>query len=98
VTKKRTPRLDALLDRVERLCENKSALAAELGVSRHHVQYWITSRKYEPGGEITLHLLEWATAEEAKQTSRRSAQTPRRRKARKTHSSYEKRKSGPRKS
>jgi hypothetical protein len=67
VTKKRTPRLNALLDRIERICKNKSALARELGVSRDHIQKWITARQYEPGGEITLHLLEWVGAAEAKQ-------------------------------
>src|ERR1700722_10125071 len=97
MTKKRTPRLDALLDRVESLCKNKSALARELGVSSSHIQKWITAREYEPGGEITLHLLEWVRAKEARQKekSRRSVRAPRRQKTRSTQSSYEKRKTGP---
>lgn len=82
MTKKRTPRLDALLDKVERLCRNKSALARELGVSPQHVHMWITAREYEPGGETTLHLLEWATRQaKLKNKNRDGAQTPSRRKA-----------------
>jgi hypothetical protein len=98
VTKKSTPRLDTLLDKVERLCKNKSALARELGVSSQHIQKWVTAREYEPGGEITLQLLEWVSAEEAKQNKNRSrASTPLRRKTRLTKSNHEKRKPSPRK-
>ncbi|HEX3720634.1 MAG TPA: hypothetical protein VH595_22010 [Verrucomicrobiae bacterium] len=101
MSKKPTPRLHALFDRVERVCQNKSALARLLGVSRDHIQKWITARQYEPGGEVTLALLEWVTAEEAKQKQKALGSvitTAKSRKAHATKSSYEKRDTGPRRS
>jgi uncharacterized protein (DUF2384 family) len=71
MTKKATPRLTTLLDKVERLCTNKAALARELGVTSTHIQKWVTAREYEPSGEVTLHLLEWVQAAEAQQTKNR---------------------------
>lgn len=100
MVRKRTPRLDALLDKVESLCRNKSALARELGVSRDHVHKWITARQYEPGGEITLRLQEWVRAEEAKHNKNRAgAITPTRQRTRSTNQTYESktRKTSPRK-
>lgn len=67
MTKKPTPRLDKLFNRVLRVCANKSELARRLGVTSSHIQKWVTAREYEPGGEITLAMLEWVQAEEAKQ-------------------------------
>ncbi len=85
-----------LLDRVERLCENKAELARELLVTPHHVHNWLKARRYEPGGEVTLHLLEWATAEEAKQNKAAGDATNiTSDKARITKSSYEKSKADP---
>ncbi len=97
VTKKATPKLNRLFDRIEQVCSNKSELARSLGVTSTHIQKWITAREYEPGGEITLRLLEWVQAEEAKQTKSparvRSASGA---KTRKRKSSYEKPQSSPR--
>jgi uncharacterized protein YjcR len=78
VTKKATPRVDSLLDRIEGVCINKAALARSLGVSPTHIKKWITQRKYEPGGEVTLAMLEWVQAEEgkAKRSPGRAATRP----------------------
>jgi hypothetical protein len=60
----------------------KKALAGFLGVSSQQLSNWI-SEINEPGGEATLLMLEWVTAEEAKQNKNRSsALTPLRRKTR----------------
>jgi transposase-like protein len=99
VTKKSTPLLSRLLDDVERLCSNKAALARRLKVTPSHLQKWITAREYEPGGEITLRLQKWVKeAKEAKQKSPGSAQTPPEPKAQLSNPSYEKTKSGRKKS
>ena len=98
MTKKATPRLTTLLNKVEALCINKAALARKLGVSPQHIQKWVKAREYEPGGEITLQLDEWVRLEEAKQNKNLlSVSAPRRRKTQSTKISYEKRKSSPRK-
>jgi len=94
VTKK-SPRLKRLLDRVARVCENKAALARELGVSSNHIYQWITAREYEPGGETTLHLLEWVEKTERQQKEKSGhALTRPERKTRIRKSTYEKTNSG----
>ena len=96
MTKKATPRLSRLLDRVERVCANKSALARFLGVSSSHIQKWVTARDYEPGGEVTLALLEWVEAAEDQQNeSSGRAETQPEPVAQLKKSSYEKPKPGP---
>jgi hypothetical protein len=98
VTKKATPRLAKLLDRIERVCANKSELARRLEVSPTHIQKWVTAREYAPGGEITLAMLEWVQAEEAKQKRRPGRVSPRPEpKTQPRKSSYEKPKSGQKK-
>jgi transcriptional regulator with XRE-family HTH domain len=74
----------------------KATLARALGVPRQWVNDWLLG-KHEPGGDITLRMLDWVTAEEAKKKSPGSAQTPPERKTRKMKASYEKssQKSGP---
>ncbi len=71
MTKKPTPRLDTLLDSVQSICEKrygrKSELARFLGVTPQFVHKWVVARDNEPGGEVTLQLLEWVRAEEDKQ-------------------------------
>lgn len=95
VTKKSTPRLNKLFARILRVCSNKSELARRLGVTSSHIQKWITAREYEPGGEVTLAMLDWVQAEEAKQTkSPGRALTRPEPKTRKTKAYYDKRKSG----
>jgi hypothetical protein len=91
VTKKPTPLLDALLNRIEAVCENKSELARHLGVDRRYVHNWVTTRKIEPSGEVTLRLLEWVQAEEDKQRTPGSvATTAKGHKTRKPHQRHEK--------
>jgi len=51
----------------------KAKLARDLGVSLSRISEWL-SGKYEPGGEVTLRLLQWVLAEEAQQ-KRPGAQT-----------------------
>jgi transcriptional regulator with XRE-family HTH domain len=61
--------LKVLLERVARATAQRgkqAALAACLNVSPSRVSEWVRGVK-EPGGEYTLRLLEWVSAEEAKQ-------------------------------
>jgi len=75
----------------------KAALAKFLHVPPPRISDWLRGN-YEPSGDSALRLLEWVTAEEAKQKADRgSAETPPRRKTRSTQSNYEKRKTSPRK-
>ncbi|MDB6124740.1 MAG: hypothetical protein JWQ71_3733 [Pedosphaera sp.] len=97
MTKKPTPRLDALLNKVQSACEGagnygrKSELARYLGVSPQFVNNWIVSRAYEPSGEVTLAMLEWVQAKEGKQQkSRGSVSAPPRPKTRKPVQANEK--------
>jgi hypothetical protein len=68
MVRKPTPKLDRLRARLLKQTKgrgSKSQLAANLGISRQHF-YHLLSGNMEPGGEITLALLEWVTAAEAK--------------------------------
>ena len=47
---------------------NRSALAGELGVSPSLVTSWL-SGKFEPGGAVTLKILQWVKGQEAKPKS-----------------------------
>lgn len=74
MVKRSTPRLAKLFVRVRRLTTErgaKSRLADILGVERARITEWIKG-DFEPGGEITLKLLEWVTAAEAKQQKKRA--------------------------
>lgn len=69
MVKRPTPRLDKLRNRIRRLTTQRGAqagLAAWLGVTPQRLNDWLSGDS-EPGGETTLHLLEWATAEEVTQ-------------------------------
>jgi DNA-binding transcriptional regulator YiaG len=64
-------RLPALIDRLRKVTKGhgkKSALARTLGVPPQRVREWL-AEEVAPGGETTLRLLEWVTAEEAKQNT-----------------------------
>lgn len=64
-------RLDSLIARVNNATQShgaKSDLARFLGVPPQRVREWLSGAK-SPGGETTLRLLEWVTAEEAKQNA-----------------------------
>ncbi|MEI9863029.1 MAG: hypothetical protein WDN00_00415 [Limisphaerales bacterium] len=63
-----TPVLPKLIKRLNDATKNrgsKSALAEWLGVHRQSVTDWL-SGKQEPGGEITLRLLQWVEQQERK--------------------------------
>jgi DNA-binding transcriptional regulator YiaG len=63
------PALPKLIQRLNRATEErgrKSKLAAWLGVHRQCVPDWL-SGKQEPGGEITLKLLQWVESQERQQ-------------------------------
>jgi DNA-binding transcriptional regulator YdaS (Cro superfamily) len=101
VTKSQLSKLAALLARISRACAargKKTELARVLGKPPQRVNDWLTGI-VAPGGEVTLLMLEWVTAEEANQQkeSRGSGVAPPRPKARKRKSSYEKPRSSPRK-
>ena len=74
----------------------KSQLAEFLSVSPQQLNHWLAGVR-EPGGEYALQMLDWVTAEEAKQESPGSAITPPRPKTRRKQSSHEKPTSGRRK-
>ena len=71
----------------------KKELAIYLGVTPQGLNDWLSERR-TPGGEVTLLMLEWVTAEEANQNKNRgSVIAPPRRQTRKRKShDYEKRK------
>jgi transcriptional regulator with XRE-family HTH domain len=74
----------------------KTALAKLLRVPPPRISEWLRGTK-EPGGEITLRLLEWVTAEEAQQQNAPSSVTSTARsKARSTETQYETEKTDPR--
>lgn len=78
------PKMRDLLSRVRALTAGrgrKTLLARDLKVPLPRISEWL-SGKNEPGGEITLRLLQWVLAEEAKQKSPGSATTPPRAKTR----------------
>jgi transcriptional regulator with XRE-family HTH domain len=90
--------IQVLLDRVRRGTKakgQKAALAKFLNVSQSRVSEWLRG-KNEPGGEITLRLLEWVTAQEAQQKSPGGVESTARGKTRSLHSNNEnKNQSGP---
>ncbi len=79
---------------------SQAELARMLGVSSSAVAQWLADDKSAttPTAETTLRLLQWVEAEEAKQKSPGSASTPPEPKTRLSHPSYEKTKSGRKKS
>jgi DNA-binding transcriptional regulator YdaS (Cro superfamily) len=90
--------LKALLARVKRASSargKKKELAKYLGVSHVCVSQWLSAR-FAPNGEVTLQMLAWVQAEEAKQNAPGSADTTARGKARSTHTIYETRRTNPR--
>ena len=94
------PHLPILLGRLQMATTNrggKTALAKFLQVPLARVSQWLTGDR-EPGGETTLRLLEWVTAEEAQQNKK--PETVKAASGRKTQvkgTSYETKKTGPRK-
>ena len=91
--------LKALLARVKRASSargKKTELAKYLGVSYVSVSQWLSGR-FAPNGEVTLQMLAWVQAEEAKQNAPGSVSSTARSKARISKSRYEKRHAGPRK-
>jgi hypothetical protein len=92
--------LKALLARVRRASAargKKQELANFIDVPRQRVTNWL-SEVSAPNGEVTLLMLEWVQAEEAKQNKDRgSVVALPRRKTRSTQSNYEKRKTSPNK-
>lgn len=69
MVKRTTPRLDALFARILRLTNDRGAkakLARSIRVVPQRLNDWLSGLN-EPGGETALQLLEWVTAEEAKQ-------------------------------
>lgn len=92
--------LDLLLIRVNQVASlrgKKSELADHLGVSRSRVSEWLNRAK-EPGGKVTLRLLEWVQAEEASQQQNEKAGHASTRPAHKTRarkSKHEKSKASP---
>src|SRR5438132_1195440 len=74
VKRKSTPRLNRVAARIKRLTQtpgDKTALAVRMEVTPQRLNDWL-SGLYEPGGEITLRLLEWVQAAEAKQQKKRA--------------------------
>jgi DNA-binding phage protein len=63
------------LDRLTRQRGRKALVARELGVSRQTINKWFVGSAH-PNAETTLQLLEWVTAEEAKQKSVSSVLAP----------------------
>jgi hypothetical protein len=67
VTKRQLTKLAELLERVRRATKargKKSELARWLGTEPQRVNDWLSGAN-APGGEVTLLLLEWVTAEES---------------------------------
>jgi transcriptional regulator with XRE-family HTH domain len=92
-------KLTALLARINRATAQrgtKTELAKYLGVSRQRVTNWL-SLDSAPNGEITLQMLEWVQAREAKKRKALGSaiNTAKSRKTRSTKSSYEKSQSSP---
>ena len=63
------------LKKVTAVRGQKAAAAKFIGVDRSNLNRWLDDDQ-EPGAEATFRLLEWVTAEEAKQPSPTSASTP----------------------
>ena len=94
MTKRRAVKLQELLERVReasRATGRRAELARQLGCSRQQVNGWLSGDRM-PGGEVTLQLLEWVQAEEAKQNKALgSATNTAQSKTRKPQSVHEKR-------
>ena len=74
----------------------KAALAEYLGVPRPRVSEWLRGVK-EPGGAITLRIMEWVNLPEAqRQKALGSSTKTAKSKTRSTQSDYEKSKASPR--
>jgi hypothetical protein len=87
MVKRPTPKLEKLFARVRRLTVERGAkgdLAEAIHVELPRLSEWLRG-EYEPGGEVTLSILEWVEEQEAKQQKEEAsgALTP---KARKTRS------------
>jgi transcriptional regulator with XRE-family HTH domain len=90
--------LKALLSRVKRASSargKKTELAKYLGVSHVSVSQWLSGR-FAPNGEVTLQMLAWVLAEEAKQNAPGGASNTARSKPHVSESSYEKKHARPR--
>lgn len=74
MVRKATPRLLRLIADVLRYTQErgaKVALAARLGVLPQHLNKWL--RGSEPGGEITLQLVEWVAEAKASTKQKKRA-------------------------
>jgi transcriptional regulator with XRE-family HTH domain len=71
----------------------KSELARYMGEPPQRINDWLSGSRV-PSGEVTLHLLDWVTAEEAKQKSPGSVQPPPERMTQRKTSDHEKQSSG----
>ena len=92
--------LDVLVARIAKATRphgKKAALAQFLKIPQSRVSEWLHG-KGQPGGEVTLRLLEWVEAEEAQQKTPGGAETAAKGKTRSIHSKDETKKSGPIKS
>jgi transcriptional regulator with XRE-family HTH domain len=100
VTAYHRAKLDALIRKVNRLADEygkKAALAKYLSISRQQLNAWLSGER-EPSGGITLHLLEWVTAEEGKQKTPASADNTHKGKQTRKRKRTNESKSGPPKS
>ena len=88
---------DELKDRIEKLTQrrgSKGELARTLGIGAAQLSQWLNTER-KPGADFTLQLLAWVQAEEAKQKSPASAETPAGQQTRSKHNDYEASKSSP---
>ncbi|HLX69450.1 MAG TPA: helix-turn-helix transcriptional regulator [Verrucomicrobiae bacterium] len=95
MTKKASPRIDALLSKVKELTGGKGEkeqLADYLNVPPSRLSEWLAG-KWQPGGEVALALSEWVRTKQVKQKSPGTRKRARA-ETRKRKSSYEKPKSG----
>lgn len=100
MVRRATPKIDRLIVRLKKATRDaglKAPLARKLGVTRQHLNNWLSGTNV-PGGEVVLQLLEWVKAEEAKSKQKKRAGSAETRPALKTRksksTSYEKAKSG----
>ena len=94
MTQRQLAKLAELLRRIEGATSQrgkKTELAKFLGVTPQGLNDWLSGRR-EPGGEVTLLMLEWVSAEETKQPNKKRGSTdmPPRRKTRKAQTYEEK--------
>jgi transcriptional regulator with XRE-family HTH domain len=93
MVKRPTPELDRLFRRVRKASKARGArarLAIYIGVSPTTLSDWLSGR-FEPGGEVTLSMLKWVEAEEAKQQKEEAsgASTPKARTTRNANTTNE---------